>query len=338
MNRSNHTTRRRFLANVLGTAGLGTMLNPAWAESSAQNLSRGSAVARIPANRIGVQLFTLRDLLSDDMLGLEGTLELLRDVGISNIELPGTFLGRSPRALRELAAEYGVRIAGNHFGPRSMNGENRWYDDSGRAEIFREAKELGLQYVGTGHYYNVPLTVDGFRQFAQKLNTWGADASAADLKFYYHNHDGEFTRIGGRPLFDILLEETDPELVYLQLDLGWAAIAGEDIYEIVRQHQQRFPYFHVKDFRFNAGGPRETKPNTLASGRNFSFSDVGKGQIDWARLFGGLDDQSQHIYMIERDDAGNDEMDEGSLARPTNPAGSANTVWVSYQYLTTLDF
>ena len=338
MERSIHLTRRRFLASMLGTAGLGTLFVPAWADTTARNSSGGSAAARIPADRIGVQLFTVRDLLSEGMLGLEGTLELLRDVGVSNIELAGDFMGHSPRVLRELALQYGVRIVGNHFGPRSMDGENRWYDESGRREIFAEARGLGLEYVGTGHYYNVPLTAEGFRQFAQSLNSWGAAASAADLKFYYHNHDGEFTRFDGRPLFDILLEETDPELVYFELDMGWTAIAGEDVYEIVRKHQRRFPYFHVKDFKFDAKGPRETKPNTLASGRRFSFSDIGKGQIDWARLFAGLEDPSQHVYLIERDDAGNDEMDEDSSVRPTNPAGSANTIWMSYQYLTHLDF
>jgi sugar phosphate isomerase/epimerase len=219
-----------------------------------------------------------------------------------------------------------------------MDGENGWYDESGRDQIFAEARELGLEYVGTGHYYNVPLTVEGFRQFARTLNTWGAAASAADLKFYYHNHDGEFTRIDGRPLFDILLDETDPELVYFELDLGWTAIAGEDIYTFAKQHQQRFPYFHVKDFRFDTDGPRETKPGTLASGQRFSFTDLGKGQIDWARLFAGLEDPSRHVYLIERDDAGNDRMEEGGSAPPANPAGSANTVWVSFQYMTHLEF
>jgi hypothetical protein len=94
----------------------------------------------------------------------------------------------------------------------------------------------------------------------------------------------------------------------------------------------------VKDFKFDPNGPRETKANTLVPGRKFTFTDVGKGQIDWVRLFGGLDDSSRHLYFIERDDAGNDAMVEGSTTRPTNPAGPANTVWVSSQYLSKLDF
>ncbi|MEZ4417214.1 MAG: sugar phosphate isomerase/epimerase [Gemmatimonadota bacterium] len=329
------TTRRRFLAGLLGTAGVGAVSGQLWGEAAGSGVPTPAAT-RLPAERIGVQLYTVRDLLPADRLGLEGTLELLSDVGITGIELAGDFLGHTPGALRALAAQHGIQIVGNHFGPRTMDGANPWYDEAGRSQIFAEATELGLEYVGTGHYYNVPLTSDGFRAFAATLNAWGAAASAAGLKFYFHNHDAEFTRVAGRPLFEILLEDTDPDLVAFELDLGWTAIAGEDVYGIVRQHQHRFPYFHVKDFRFDADGPRETKPNTLAAGRRFTFTDVGKGQIDWARLFTTLDDPTQHRYLIERDDAGNDRAAEGRP--PTNPAGSANTVWVSHRFLTELDF
>lgn len=328
-------SRRRFLTSAFGATSLGALSVSAVAAAPTSVFANASV--RIPANRIGVQLYTVRDLISENMLGVEGTMELIRDVGISNIELAGSFMGRSPQDLRDLAAKYDIRIAGNHFGPRTMDGENPWYDDAGRAAIFADARELGLEFVGTGHYYNVPLTVEGFKQFAHTLNAWGKAASAAGLNFYYHNHDGEFTRFGGRPIFDILLEETDPEYVFFELDLAWAAIAGEDIYELVRRHQRRFPYFHVKDFWFDADGPRETKQNTLAAGTRFTFADVGKGTIDWPRVFSELENPSHHIYFIERDDAGNDEV-TGSSAKPTNPAGSANTVWTSYRYLSELEW
>lgn len=132
------------------------------------------------------------------MLGLDGALALLADVGVTNVELAGDYLGRSPRELRALVESHGIRIAGNHFGPRTMDGENLWYSEAGRSRILVEARELGLEHVGTGHYYNVPLTVDGFRRFACDLNIWGRAASAAGMKFYFHNHDGEFTRFDGR--------------------------------------------------------------------------------------------------------------------------------------------
>jgi len=321
---------------MLCTAGLSSLPIRSWSETS--TLAPELPTSRVPLGQIGLQLYTIRDLIPDEKLGVEGTLELLQDVGITKIELAGNFLGYQPQALGQLTKRYGIQIVGNHFGPRTMDGENWWYDDAKRDYFFSEANALGLEYIGTGHYYNVPLTIDGFKRFAQNLNVWGAAASKAGLKFYYHNHDGEFSRFGDKPIFDILLEETDPDLVYFELDIGWTAIAGENVAEIVRRHQRRFPFFHIKDFEFDNAGPRETKPNTLAAGERFTFTDVGKGQIDWVQIFAGLEDPSRHVYLIERDDANNSTMVEGSPEHPTNPAGSANTVWVSYEYLKNLEF
>lgn len=339
MKRASDTTRRRFLGSTLAAAaGAASLALPAASRPVDAADGAGAANDRwLPVDRIGLQVYTMRDLTEDDRLGLEDTLAVMRDVGVARLELPGAFYGRDPADLRELVQRYGMRISGNHFGPRSMDGENRWYSESGRRQIFAEARDLGLEYVGTGHYYNVPLTVDGFRSFAQNLTAWGAHAADAGMKFYFHNHDGEFTRFDGRPIFDILLEETDPEYVSFELDVGWVGIAGEDVYELVREHQHRIPLFHVKDFRFDDEGPRETKPNTVAGGRRFSFADVGKGQVDWPRLFSVLDDPSAHIFFIERDDAGSSCPAEDGTP-PTNPAGSANTVWSSYTYLRRLTF
>ncbi|MDZ4701321.1 MAG: sugar phosphate isomerase/epimerase [Rhodothermales bacterium] len=335
MKRPHSISRRGFLTSACAAAGLGIVAVPP--PLIAQTPALDSAMGRIPANRVGVQIYTLRNLLDEHMLGFEGAFELLQDIGVTNVELAGLFMGQTPAELRKMAARYGIDIAGNHFGPRTMDGANPWYDAAGRAAIFADARALGLEFVGTGHYYNVPLTVDGFRQFAQTLNVWGKAASEVGLKFYYHNHDGEFARYNGRPIFDILLEETDPEHVHFELDLAWAAIAGEDIYEFVPRHQHRFPLFHVKDFWFVDDGPRETKPNTLAAGNRFTFADVGKGTIDWPRLLSGLENPSRHLYFIERDDAGVDRPAEGS-PKPTNPAGPVNTVWSSFRYLTELEY
>ena len=138
MEQSTDFTRRNFLASVLGTAGLGALSVPT-ADAAARIFSPDLSIARIPTSQIGLQFYTLRSILPDDMLGLENGLELVQDVGISNLEVAGIFWGRTPQELRELAAQHGIRIAGNHFGPRSMAGENPWYDESGRAEIFKQA-------------------------------------------------------------------------------------------------------------------------------------------------------------------------------------------------------
>ena len=342
MKKSATLSRRDFLATAASATGamiaLGSCASPETEHKagSSAGISRDDAPVGIPPDRIGLQIYTVRDLLADNELGVAQTLELVADAGIAQIELAGDYLGMAPAELRTFIEGFGLKVGGNHFGPRSMTAENRWYSDR-RSEIFTEAQALGLEFVGTGHYYNVPLTVEGFKTFAETLNTWGQDAAANGLKFYFHNHDSEFTRFDSRPIYDILLEETDPEYVYFELDVGWAEAAGIDSFVLIRKHVDRFPYLHVKDVKWDdADGYRETKPGTLAEGRRFSFANLGKGDLDWPRILSALENRSDHVYFIEHDDAGRDETVDENAPKPANPAGSANTVWTGCKYLSGL--
>ena len=83
----------------------------------------------IPLDRIGIQLFTVRDLFADNELDMPGTFEVLVDAGYAEVEIGGDYDGRTPGQVRELANAYGLKIAGNHFGPRTLI-QNTWYDPS----------------------------------------------------------------------------------------------------------------------------------------------------------------------------------------------------------------
>jgi len=343
MNDTSYLNRRDFLKAASGAAlalgAFGSLSSVARAQSAIRNVGAfdTNTVGDIPLDRIGIQIYTVRDLLAENELGLANTLELLADAGIAQIELAGDYLGLTATELRMMVEDYGLVITGNHFGPRSMTAENRWYTNR-RSEIFAEAKALGLEFVGTGHYYNIPLTVDGFREFAKTLNIWGEDATASGLKFYFHNHDGEFTQFDNKPIYDILLEETDPDHVHFELDIGWAEAAGINSYELIKAHSGRFPYFHVKDIKWDdANGFRESKAGTLAEGRRYSFANLGKGDLDWQHIFSALESRADHVYFIEHDDAGRDETVDDNAPQPPNPAGSANTVWTGRKYLSSLE-
>jgi sugar phosphate isomerase/epimerase len=291
----------------------------------------------IPLDRIGIQLFTVRDLFADNELDMPATFAMLADAGYAEVEFGGDYDGRAPADVRTIAESHGLKIAGNHFGPRAIV-QNIWYSPSERARIFEEAHALGLQQVGTGHSYTAPLTIDGYKEMAEAFNIWGEDARRNGFKyFYFHNHDVEFTRVDGKPLYDILLEETDPRYVKFELDLGWIEVAGESAYEYLTRWPGRFPLFHVKDIRWDPNGPREAKPGTKNAGKRFFFADVGKGVLDWPRIFSALKDPADHHYWIEHDDAGADETIDATSPRPRNPAGTANTVWTSRKYLANLE-
>ncbi len=332
--------RRGFMAAAAGSgAVLATGLLPAMAQDASSIIPRNAVNnygfkpgGLIPPERIGVQIFTVRALMNEASLGLADTMSMLADAGVAQIEIGGDFLGLTPAEFRKLIEDRGMRVASNHFGPRTMDGDNPWYSAEGREQCFATAKELGLDHCGTAHYYNVPLTVEGFTEFAANMNIWGEHAQKNGLKFFFHNHNGEFTRFDGKPIYDILLEQTDPELVEFEFDIGWAAAAGEDVTALVGKHQARFPYFHVKDLAWAEDGNRTGREGTLKSDQKFDFADVGKGVIDWSAVFGALDNPAKHLFFIEHDDAGRTVPEEG-FPKAANPAGAANTIWTGRKFM-----
>ena len=95
--------------------------------------------------------------------------------------------------------------------------------------------------------------------------------------------------------------------------------------------------FHVKDIRWDPNGPRVAAMGTVNAGRRFFFTDVGKGVVDWQRIFSALRNPNRHHYFVEHDDAGDDETPDATSPRPRNPAGSANTAWTGRKYLANLE-
>jgi sugar phosphate isomerase/epimerase len=292
----------------------------------------------IPLDRIGIQLFTIRDLFADNELDMPGAFELLADAGYAGFEVGGDYDGRTAAEVRDLAVAAGLKPFGNHFGPRS-SGPNTWNDPSVRAQFFADAHTFGFDFVGTGSSYDVQPTVDGYKAMAAQFNVWGEDAVRNGFRyFYFHNHDREFARVDGSPLYDILLQETDPRYVKFELDIGWIEVAGESTYDYLRRWgPSRFPLFHVKDIRWDPNGPRTAAPGTVNAGKKFFFADVGKGVLDWPRIFSALRNPKDHHYFVEHDDAGADETVDATSPKPPNPAGSANTAWTSRKYLANLE-
>jgi sugar phosphate isomerase/epimerase len=330
-------SRRGLLGAAGGAAAVGA-LGPVSAMAGARHGRDGdrgrhrSGRGDLPLDRIGIQLFTVRDLLADNELDLPGTFEMLADAGYAEVEIGGTYDGRSAAAFRELANRYGLKPEGNHV----PGGGAAWRGN--RAQIFADAAALGLRYVGIALPPDgTPRTHDGYRAMAEEFNQWGAEARAHGLRFYFHNHPDDFTLDGGTPIYDTLLEETDRRLVWFELDIAWIEAGGQSAFEYVREDPYRYPLFHVKDIRWDPAGPRITPAGVAQPNRRFWLVDVGKGDIDFARVFSALRDLDDHHYFVEHDDAPDDETPTSASPRPRNPAGSANTAWTSRKYLAELE-
>jgi sugar phosphate isomerase/epimerase len=315
---------RRSLIGVAAGTGAAAVLGggPATAGGRDHDHDRDRGRNRlIPRGNLFIQLFTIRDKVSQ--LGFRVVFEELARMGYEGVEFAGYNQGQvgpiTVEEIRQLLDDNGLRAVGTHVG---LNGwRNQLELELDRAEI------LGLRYAGTANAPTNVNTVAGYRAAAEEFNTIGAAARARGIRFYQHNHAGEFAFAEDDPsvrLYDVFLAETDPEAVFLQLDVYWAHVgqyrfssrpdpAGgpripapfDPLKDYVAKQPERFPLFHCKDGVYDT-----TNPNGL------SFVDAGDGNIDYAAFIQGVEEartrnrrlrrgHGYHFYGQERDDAPN---------------------------------
>lgn len=280
------SSRRRLLQGAGAVAAVGAT---SLALPGAAAATQGRPV---PPGKIGIQLYSVRDLLARDP---EGTLAMIADAGYAEIEPAYVYGGRTPARFRALADANGLTVVGSHHNPYDFRG------DAARVTLER-AVTLGQKYVGVS-YMDGAQTAAGYRRMAEEMNQWGELARSYGLRWYAHLHDNEFAtdETTGEVLFDVWLAETDPRLVYYEMDLYWILRAGADPVGYLRRHQDRFPLFHLKD-----GTPTEGVE-----------TDLGDGTVDFPGILSHLGDLGSHHFVIERDEQ-------------PHPVRTAN---VSYDYL-----
>ena len=136
------------------------------------------------------------------------------------------------------------------------------------------------------------------------------------MRVYLHVHYWEFGTDPptGESLFQILLDETDPHLVWFEPDLFWMVFGGIDPLDWIPDYQDRFPLFHVKD----------GIPNPAGGYFNPGFTDLGEGSIDFRRIFKALEHKNAHHFIVERDDQPNPPGRRSRLRVPAQPARAAS--------------
>ncbi len=241
-----------------------------------------------------MQLYTVRSAMAESV---ERTLERVAKIGYKEVEFAGYF-GRSAQQIRQLLDQTGLSAPAAHTPLEPL--ETAW------EATVDFAAEAGHQYLVVPSIAPANRTsLDDYRRMADRFNRVGERAAAAGLTFGYHNHDFEFEPLEGRVPWDVLLEESDPALVKIELDLFWITKAGGDPFAYLRRQQGRIPLVHVKDL--------------AADG---SMADVGAGTIDFAGLFALSDQAGIRHYFVEHD----------------NPGDPFASVTASFQYLRALEF
>ena len=181
-------------------------------------------------------MYTVREDASRDFVG---TLRKVAEMGYEGVELAGKG-GLGARELRDVLDDLGLGRAGSHEGLEALEGDIQAVVDYNL--------ELGNPYiVCPGVPEERRNSADAWRALADVFNRVGEECHRHGLKFAYHNHHMEFQKFEGKYGLDILVERTDPRLVYLEVDTYWARYAGVDPAWYIRERSDRVLLVHLKD-------------------------------------------------------------------------------------------
>lgn len=257
------TRRRTFIKqSCLYTAG--TLLAPSLAFTPSKE------------QRYGVQLYSFRDeMLKNPM----ETLAQIAAIGITEIESArskkGHYYGLSPREMKTACSDLGMTLTSGHVAL-----------DQDFEKTMEEAVASGQPYLICSSMPSKGQTVDNYKKVAEAFNKAGESCKKLGLKFGYHNHEYEFESDQGQVLYDILLAHTDPDLVHMELDLGWVIVGGKDPIAYLKEYPGRFPLWHLKDMDM------DKKEST----------EFGKGSLDIKTIMQGREDFGvQHIFIEQEE-------------------------------------
>jgi sugar phosphate isomerase/epimerase len=217
-------TRRNFLQKSGGLAA-GTLLLPSfsWAWPGTQ--------------KFGVQLYSFRDAMAKDA---KGTLEKIASIGIAEIESArsrkGHYYGLSPKEMKSTCKDFGMQLVSGHV-----------HLDDNFQKTMEEAAEADQEYLICSSMPSKGQTVSNYTKVADDFNKAGEACKKMGLKFGYHNHEYEFESDKGQVLFDVLMDNTEADLVHMELDLGWVIVGGKDPLDYFKKYPGRFPLWHLKD-------------------------------------------------------------------------------------------
>ncbi len=307
--------RRRFLGAAIGTGA--TM---AGAGSLAVTGSAQAAGGSVPRNRRGIQLYTMRRVMDNSQADARRVLRWLGAAGYTEVEPYWRFEWTPQQFRRELDAA-GLKVFASHDGLDVDTVGNGW--KAGYRQNLEYAAALGQRYTGLA-WYPEPYTEERFKFIAQRMNEAGAMAQEYGLQFFYHNHDFEFRfrRADGSPLYDIYFEQTDRELVMLELDILWIVVGGESPMRYLSRDPARFMGYHVKD---HVWGTRRNADGTAGN----PVEDLGPGMLDFPDVFRAGAKGDKHFFV---------EHDEPQLSHPGDEEAEFKTAKAGIDYLSTVSW
>jgi sugar phosphate isomerase/epimerase len=229
---------------------------------------------------IGLAVYTVRDQIAKDF---DGTLRKVAEIGYQEIEV-GEFYRKTAPEFRRLLGSLGLTCPSAHYSLPALKTD--W------EKQVNYAHDVGIRFMGcSGDRWK---SLDDVRRSAERYNLFGEQCKQAGIQFFYHNHNFEFKAYDGVEAFEELLRRTEPKLVAFEMDCFWVSRAGKDPVAYIEKYPGRFPQLHIKDLK--PGFPPSTGFEGLPA-----FAEVGRGIIDWKRIFAAAGKAGLEHYYVEQD-------------------------------------
>lgn len=227
----------------------------------------------------GIQLWSVRDDLAKDP---KGVLKQLSSYGYKEIESfegsKGMFWGLSNTEFKSYMDELGMKIISSHC-DITKDFEKKAVD----------AAAIGMKYL-ICPWKGPQKDLDAFKKFADEFNQKGEICKKNGIRFAYHNHDYSFVNMNGEMGQDIMMRNTDPNLVDFELDMYWVVAGGQDIETWLKKYPKRFRLGHVKD----------RKKGATATEKDAS-TDLGTGSIDYAKILKTAKKEGMEYFIVEQE-------------------------------------
>jgi sugar phosphate isomerase/epimerase len=277
-------TRRNFLQSAA------TMV------AGAAALRSGSMLAAPLGLPIGLQLYSVRDMIAKDY---EGTLKQVAALGYQEVEAAG-YYGHTAQQVRQAMRGAGLRLVSAHYSLPELN------QDLEQTIAFN--KEVGVETIicsFPGIKYPTRLkdksfqtivqsfTMEDYHWNAEQFNHIGEKVKAAGMRFGYHNHTMEFGKQDGVIPFDELIRRTDPALVTFEMDCGWVTVGGGDPVHYLKMYPTRISMLHIKDFKPTAKPASVIAPPPAA--------ELGTGTVNFRAIFAAAIRTNIKHYFVEQE-------------------------------------
>src|SRR5215475_7286544 len=253
--------------------------------------------ARPNGHPVGIQLFTVKDELAKDF---DGTLKKVGAIGYKEVEAAG-FYNKSAKEFRKSVEAAGMTVPSAHYSLQElMDGFEKKVD---------YAHEIGLKYIicsfpfvqnparfkAEKYYEEIShgITLDDWKWNFDQFNKYAEKTNKAGLKFGYHNHNIEFRKLDGVLVYDEMLKRTDANLVKMEMDVAWVAIAGYDPVAYLEKFPNRYELLHVKDIK-------PSPPTTEGEGNG--STELGHGTIDLKKVLTAAKKAEVKHYFVEQED------------------------------------